>query len=206
MTSTGVGAAAENTRNVRNRSAIPSLPLGEGVKLCKEGGVAEVLSRWRIHSQEDPRTPRRPPITDFVALNTEAIKSGHRTAKQFRDYKAQLGAANTLPTPKTPRGRASQRPQIPDITFGMKNRASSPIFDILAHEYGRRWVQENIKTRSEYERRHTVKFPPFAHTRASILRTNAAPPLVTVHPHTRTRYAQIGPALDTCRKHISSTI
>ncbi|XP_077457192.1 cilia- and flagella-associated protein 77 [Stigmatopora argus] len=201
-----MNSTVETTRKVRNQSAIPSLPLGEGVKLCKEGGVAEVLSRWRIHSQQEVRTPRRPTVPDFVALNQEAVKSGHVTAKQFREYKAQLGAANHLPTPKTPRGRASQHLPIPDITFGMKNRASSPMFDILAHEYGRRWTQENLKARSEYERRHAVKFPHFGHTRASILRSNAAPPLVNVHPHTRTRYTQVGPALDTCRKHVSSTI
>ncbi|XP_061672180.1 cilia- and flagella-associated protein 77 isoform X2 [Syngnathoides biaculeatus] len=176
----------------------PPLTAGAGSRFRGDGGVAAALSRWRVQSRQEVPPPRRLPAPNFVTLNQEAVKSGHVTAKQLREYRERMGAVKHSPAPRAHRGGASQRPQVPDITFGVKNRAPSPLFDILSHEYARRWTQENLKSRSEHERRNAVKCLSFAHTRTSLLRTNTALP--HINTHTRARYAQVGPALDTFRK------
>ncbi|XP_077378467.1 cilia- and flagella-associated protein 77 isoform X1 [Festucalex cinctus] len=158
--------------------------------------VRAALSRWRVQSQQENARPRHPPVLDFVGLNREAIKCGHITSKQLKEYKAQMGVAKHSSALKVHRTRPAQPPQIPDITFGRKSRAPSPLFDILAHEYARRWIEENVKAGSE---RHTAKRLSFRHTRTSLMRSASAPPHVNTHTRPCARYAQVGPALDTFR-------
>ncbi|XP_077416913.1 cilia- and flagella-associated protein 77 isoform X2 [Vanacampus margaritifer] len=196
MTSPGVGGAGESTP-IKEGSEDPPSTSGVYLGLQASGGVADALSRWRVQSQLEGPRARHPPVLDFVGLNREAVKCGHVTSKQLKEYKAQMGVAKHSSTPK--RTRAQQQPQIPDITFGLKSRAPSPLFDILAHEYARRWMQENMKVRSEHERRHAAKCLSFGHTRTSLMRSASAPPHVNTHTHTCARYAQVGPALDTFR-------
>ncbi|XP_061881241.1 cilia- and flagella-associated protein 77 isoform X1 [Entelurus aequoreus] len=136
------------------------------------GGVAEVLSGWRVQSQQQSSAPRQPRTPDFVALNRDAVRCGLVTAKQLKEYRAQR--AKQDPDPKVQRVRTSQHPAIPDITFGINTtRSASPFFDLLSHEYGRRWREDIMKRSRDGERfkRGQCGFP--IETRTSLLRRSA---------------------------------
>ncbi|XP_051923894.1 cilia- and flagella-associated protein 77-like isoform X1 [Hippocampus zosterae] len=195
MTSAGMGVARDSLP-IKG----PPSTVGASSGSHSQVGVAEVLSRWRVQIRQQPPPQRHPPVPNFVTLNQKAVKSGHVTVKQVKEYRAQASVAKASPASKAHRGRAPQRTQIPDITFGVKSRAPTPFYDVLSHEYARRWIEDQMKRRSEHERRHVAKCVSFAHTRTSLLRTQNAHPHINAHTHTCGRYAQVGPALDTFRK------
>uniref|UniRef100_A0A8C9XSZ7 Uncharacterized protein n=1 Tax=Sander lucioperca TaxID=283035 RepID=A0A8C9XSZ7_SANLU len=86
--------------------------------------VMSVLSSWRVQSRRGHSAPHQPLITDFVSLNRDAVKSGLVTAKELSQYRAQRGEARSkIPAPKQKEGRASWRPAVPDITFGVTTRS-----------------------------------------------------------------------------------
>ncbi|XP_061749734.1 cilia- and flagella-associated protein 77 [Nerophis ophidion] len=116
-----------------------------------DGGVAEVLSGWRVQSKQQSSAPRKPRTPDFVALNRDAARCGLVTAKQLKEYRAQR--AKQDPVPKVQRARTSPHPAIPDITFGISTtRSASPFFDLLSHDYGRRWREDIMKRSRDSER------------------------------------------------------
>ncbi|XP_061134322.1 cilia- and flagella-associated protein 77 isoform X2 [Syngnathus typhle] len=207
MTSPAEGVTRES---MRDDSLPRAPPLTGGASSRFPADVAQALSRWSVQCRQQVPPPRTPlTVPDFVTLNQEAIKSGCVTAKQLREYRAQMGVVKHSAASKAHRGRAPQRPQVPDITFGVKTRPRSPLFDLLSHEYGRRWLEDNVKSRNEHaRRRHAVKCVPFTHTRTSLLRNNPAPPHMKTRTQTCARYAQVGPALDTFskRRHAKPTV
>nr|XP_057927518.1 cilia- and flagella-associated protein 77 [Doryrhamphus excisus] len=152
-----------------------------------EGGVAEVLSHWRVHeSKQESPAPCRQLTRDFVALNRDAVRSGLVTSKQMKEYRARMGVAEQKPAPKVQKARTSQRPDVPDITFGVKTtRASSPLSHLLSHEYARRWRDDVIKGSRACEPRQRC----FGDTRTTLVRRS------TSLPHTQASHA-----VDTFRK------
>uniref|UniRef100_A0A4W6FN55 Cilia- and flagella-associated protein 77 n=1 Tax=Lates calcarifer TaxID=8187 RepID=A0A4W6FN55_LATCA len=124
----------------------PDFTFGTSSGSLRDGGVADVLSSWRIQSRRGDSAPHRPVVPDFVSLNREAVKSGLVTSKEMSQYRAQGGGAKTQRGP-APRqmleGGASRRP-VPDITFGVTMRASSPLSDLLSHQYARRWLDDQL--------------------------------------------------------------
>uniref|UniRef100_M4AT00 Uncharacterized protein n=1 Tax=Xiphophorus maculatus TaxID=8083 RepID=M4AT00_XIPMA len=82
---------------------------------------------------------------DFVVLNRDAVRSGLVTAKELRQYRLQMGDLQIQAAEQQQRCRTSRRPHlVPDITFGIRNRPSSPLADVLAHHYGHRWLEEQL--------------------------------------------------------------
>ncbi|KAG5840858.1 hypothetical protein ANANG_G00193120 [Anguilla anguilla] len=97
----------------------------------RDGGVPEAISHWHSHSLPGNQSSARAKMgeKDFVALNREGVKSGLVTAKEHY--------------------------QIPDMTFGVPTRPSTPIADLLEHQYSKRWLEEQqAKDRARLERRH----------------------------------------------------
>ncbi|KAM3867590.1 cilia- and flagella-associated protein 77 [Diretmus argenteus] len=93
----------------------------------RDGGVAEA----------DP---------DFVSLNRDGVKSGLVTAKELSQYRAQRVRTQQNP-PRLPEHRPHRSPEAPprraaDITFGITTRASSPLSELLSHQYARHWLDE----------------------------------------------------------------
>ncbi|XP_054467340.1 cilia- and flagella-associated protein 77-like isoform X1 [Anoplopoma fimbria] len=166
-----------------------------------DGGVAEVLSNWRVQSRRGDSAPHRPLVPDFVSLNRDAVKSGLVTSKELSQYRAQGGGARRQnPAPEHQEDVASWRPEVPDITFGVTTRPSSPLSDLLSHQYARRWKEEQLSRNrtGNHKQLQRVKPGSIPDTRTSLLRRSRALP-VTQKPFTLTRFSQVAPAVDTFR-------
>ncbi|XP_068617050.1 cilia- and flagella-associated protein 77 [Brachionichthys hirsutus] len=162
----------------------------------RDGGVAEVLSSWRVQSKRDASAGRVPP--DFVSLNRDAVRSGLVTSKDMSQYRAQRGGAGTLQN--TPNPRRTRAPPVPDVTFGLPTRPPSPLADLIAHRYGQRWLDEQRRRSQTINRRQQqkVKTGSSADTRTSLLRRSKALP-VTKTPFKMRWFSQVPSALDTFR-------
>lgn len=178
-----------------------------------EGGVAQVLSSWNVVSRRGHSASVLPPV-DFVTLNRNAVKSGLVTAKELSRYRAQRPPPRVQPItrqhqsdqPTTAQGRQGL---VPDITFGLVGRPDSALDLLLAHEYGQRWIREQLK-RNEMENRRLsaarVKLSTITDTRTSLLRKTHSLPQNTAQILPRTsRYSKVGPALQTFREPKSRT-
>uniref|UniRef100_A0A3B4WKR3 Cilia and flagella associated protein 77 n=1 Tax=Seriola lalandi dorsalis TaxID=1841481 RepID=A0A3B4WKR3_SERLL len=136
----------------------PDFTFGTNSSSLRDGGVAE--GNWRVQSRRGDSAPQRPLVPDFVSLNREAVKSGLVTSKELSQYRAQGGGARTRPpAPKQQEGGASWRPAVPDITFGVTTRASSPLSDLLSHQYARRWLDQQLSRNqtSNHRELHRVR-------------------------------------------------
>ncbi|KAM9391790.1 cilia- and flagella-associated protein 77 [Pholidichthys leucotaenia] len=158
-----------------------------------DGGVAEILSSWRVPPRrEDLQHP------SFVSLNREAVKSGLVTSKQLSQYRA-VKTQNSTPRPRGP--GASRRPlPVPHITFGVPNRAPSPISDLLSHLYAQRWLDQQLaRNRTSQNQNQNQKVGPVKDTRTSILRRSQSLPGIHAPKKTLKHVSQVGPALETFR-------
>ncbi|KAM4745987.1 cilia- and flagella-associated protein 77 [Anableps anableps] len=160
--------------------------------LNRDGGVAEALSNWPLQ----PRREESVQGPDFVCLNRDAVQSGLVTAKELRQYLLQMGRVRVQhQTTKQPQDRTAQRPSaVPDITFGIKNRPSSPLNDLLAHQYGQRWIEEQLSR--NHSGLNKTKLGRPAETRTSLMRRCRTLPVQYV-PFTLPQFTQIPAALDT---------
>ncbi|XP_076587689.1 cilia- and flagella-associated protein 77 [Chaetodon auriga] len=177
----------------------PDFTFGTSSSSHRDGGVAEALSSWTVQSRCADSARSVPP--DFVSLNRDAVKSGLVTSKELGQYRAWRGVARTQkPAPKHKEGRASQSPAGPDITFGVRNRAPSPLSHLLSHQYARRWLDQQLSGNqtSNHKQLQRVKPGYIPDTRSSLLRRSRALP-VTQTPFKLSCFTQVPPALDTFR-------
>ncbi|KAI3372188.1 hypothetical protein L3Q82_007040 [Scortum barcoo] len=124
----------------------PDFTFGTSSSSIRDEGVAEVLSSWRVQPRREDSAPHQPAVPDFVSLNRNAVRSGLVTSKELSQYRAQRGGAmSQSPAHKKQRGGASQRPAMPDITFGVTTRASSPLSNLLSHQYARDWLDQQLR-------------------------------------------------------------
>ncbi|XP_069001429.1 cilia- and flagella-associated protein 77 [Embiotoca jacksoni] len=172
----------------------PDFTFGTSSSLLSNGGVPGVLSSWTVQSRREDSAQR----PNFVSLNRDAVKSGLVTSKELSQYRAQRGGAtHRSPTPKQREGRASLR-SAPDVTFGVTNRASSPLSDLLSNQYAHRWMDEQMSRNQTSNNKDKVKLGRAAETRTSLLRRSRSLP-VTQTPFKLPHFTQVGPALDTFR-------
>ncbi|XP_038559300.1 cilia- and flagella-associated protein 77 [Micropterus salmoides] len=180
----------------------PDFTFGASSSLLKDGGVAEVLSSWRVQSKRGDSAAHHPVAPDFVSLNRDAVKSGLVTSKELSQYRAQRGgAASQKLVPKKREGGASRRPAVPDIMFGVTTRAPSPLSDLLSHQYAHRWLDEQLsrnQTSKQQQQQQRMKPGRILDTRTSLLRRSRALP-VTQTPFKLAHFTQVPPALDTFR-------
>ncbi|KAK0136788.1 Cilia- and flagella-associated protein 77 [Merluccius polli] len=162
-----------------------------------DGGVAEALSLWRMKPAPGGSARLQPLQVDYVSMNREGVKSGLVTAKELTQYRAQWASENHSHHPHHTHTRRTNRTSgVPDITFGITTRPPSPLSDLLAHQYGQRWLDEQ-------QRHHntSLKHPDkvklcISDTRTSLLRRSR--PLPKSEPQcTIRRFTKVGPALDT---------
>ncbi|XP_051807229.1 cilia- and flagella-associated protein 77 [Acanthochromis polyacanthus] len=173
----------------------PDFTFGTSSSSLKHGGVAEVLSSWKVPSRPEGSVVR----LDFVSLNRDAVRSGLVTSKEISQYRAQRGGPSIQsPAPRCCEGGASRHPApVPDMTFGVRNRPSSPLSDLLSHQYGRSWLDEQL-SRNQNSTTHQVKPGGAAETRTTLMRRSRALP-VTHSPVQLSQFTQVSPALDTFR-------
>lgn len=172
-----------------------------------QGGVAQVLSSWRVASHHGPSAPVLPPVVDFVALNQDAVKSGIVTAKQLSQYRARRPCRPQRITEQQRRAQPITEQQrkglVPDIVFGLTNRPDSPLDRLLAHEYGHRWIRDQLKRNQTETQRLSaarMKLGSISETRTSLLRKTHTLPQNQVQTRSRpNHFSQVQAALDTFR-------
>ncbi|XP_056275116.1 cilia- and flagella-associated protein 77 isoform X2 [Pseudoliparis swirei] len=206
-----IKAALGQTRSGGRSLPGPEFTFGISSGSIGDGGVAEALSSWKVQSRRGDSAPHRPLVPDFVSLNRDAVKSGLVTSKELSQYRAQRGGdRRENPAPSRREGVAVQHPAVPDITFGITARPSSPLADLLSHEYARRWTDEQLRSNrtSNHKQLHTMKAGSIPDTRSSLLRRSRTLPvtqtLLTVpRVNQLTLPVQVAPSLDTFRNHES---
>ncbi|XP_013770381.1 cilia- and flagella-associated protein 77 [Pundamilia nyererei] len=150
------------------------------------------LSSWNVQPRQEESAAQH---ADFVSLNREAVKSGMVTPKELSQYRAQRAQSSAS---KLRHGRLPRcRDQVPDITFGVRNRPSSPMSDVLSHQYAQRWLHDQLKNQTNNLKCKT-KPGCIPDTRTSLLRRSKSLPVIETPPKPA-RFAQVGPALDTFR-------
>ncbi|KAM4579422.1 cilia- and flagella-associated protein 77 isoform 1-T2 [Fundulus diaphanus] len=163
----------------------------------RDGGVAEALSSWRVQPRQEDATC----CLDFVSLNRDAVRSGLVTSKELSQYRAQRTWVKAQkPATKQHEGRASRQPPVvPDITFGVRNRPSSPLADILSHQYGQRWIDQQLTRNQTNSHKRTIKPGQAAETRTTLLRKTRYLP-VKQKPFRLPQFSQVPAALNTFRE------
>ncbi|CAI5682546.1 unnamed protein product [Oreochromis niloticus] len=171
----------------------PDFTFGTSSNLLRDGGVAEALSSWNVQPRQEESATQ---LADFVSLNREAVKSGMVTPKELSQYRAQRAqsSASELRHGRLPR----RRDQVPDITFGVRNRPSSPMSDVLSHQYVQRWLHDQLSKNQTNNLKCKMKPGCIPDTRTTLLRRSKSLPVVETPPKPA-RFAQVGPALDTFR-------
>uniref|UniRef100_A0A673J3F3 Cilia and flagella associated protein 77 n=1 Tax=Sinocyclocheilus rhinocerous TaxID=307959 RepID=A0A673J3F3_9TELE len=96
------------------------------------------VSSWHTHTMS---TRNREAERDFIALNREGVKSGLVTAKELQQYRATHDIRRQ---PLTREGFHRSAPdRIPaDASFGVTNRPSTPISELIEYKYAQRWLEE----------------------------------------------------------------
>uniref|UniRef100_A0A3Q3F3G9 Cilia and flagella associated protein 77 n=1 Tax=Kryptolebias marmoratus TaxID=37003 RepID=A0A3Q3F3G9_KRYMA len=130
----------------------PDFTFGTSSDSLRDGGVAQ--GSWSVQSRHEDTT--RPP--DFVSLNRNAVRSGLVTAKELNQYRTQVGRTTVQSQASGQRGGgASRQPlALPDITFGVTNRAPSPLADLLSYQYARRWFEDQSRNQTSNQK-HQVR-------------------------------------------------
>ncbi|KAF3695255.1 Cilia- and flagella-associated protein 77 [Channa argus] len=175
----------------------PDFTYGISNSSLRDGGVAEVLSSWRVQSRRADSAPHQLFTPDFVSLNRDAVKSGLVTSKELSQYRVQRAKAQS----RAPRRQEpSRQPAVPDITFGVTSRAPSPLKDLLSHQYAQRWFEDQRSRGQTGTNRQLQRIRPgcIPDTRTSLLRRSRPLP-VTQTLFKLPRFSQVPAALDTFR-------
>ena len=100
-------------------------------------------------------------VRDFLALNKAALKSGAVNAKQNSHYRSlndiqkrvKIGGGGRLDDPSSLDGAFNRKKTNfpPGMTFGLPNRPSTPVSEVLEHRYLREWIEAMERTEAEHE-------------------------------------------------------
>jgi len=146
-----------------------------------DGGVPEALSTWaNLAKDSKTREERFQIVRDYISLNKEAAKNGCTTTKQ----NGQFRILNDI-TRKVKLGGGSagsmERKQInfPEgHTFGMANRPTTPLGDVLGHKYLKDWLIEQERNeciKNEEKAEQSKVISGAYHTKASWLKNAKIP-------------------------------
>ncbi|XP_024120370.1 cilia- and flagella-associated protein 77 [Oryzias melastigma] len=170
----------------------PDVPLG--IRTFSNGSVAEVLSNWGV--QPSPKEIRSFQNKNFVSLNRDAVRAGVVTSKEMSQYRAQRAKAPIQRRSSSQDKREASGRSAPDIKFGVKQRQSNNMADILSHTYGHLWLEKQLSRPRKPEKRVKPLVP--AETRTVLLRKSRSLPTIK-QPVKLPEFAQVAPALNTFR-------
>ena len=114
--------------------------------------MPEALSHW-INQAKDSKTrdERYRIVKDYIGLNKAAAKSGCVNTKQNDQFRALNDIRKKVRVGGTDMGSAEnglsrQKTCFPaDMTFGMPNRPSTPLHEVLEHRYLYSWLDDMQK-------------------------------------------------------------
>ncbi|XP_062236432.1 cilia- and flagella-associated protein 77 [Platichthys flesus] len=178
----------------------PDFTFGTSSSLMQNGGVAEVLSSWRVQPRGEAADPHKVLVPDFVSLNRNAVKAGLVTSNELRQYRAQVGGGKTKhPAPKLQEGGASQKLVVPDITTrDVSVRPASPLSHLLSHQYAHRWKEEQLSRIQTSNHNQQLRTKPGSDTRTSLLRRSRPLPVLRSQV-TWKHFNQVPPAVSSFR-------
>ncbi|EPQ17584.1 hypothetical protein D623_10010129 [Myotis brandtii] len=159
-----------------------------------DGGVPEAIGHWNVFK---PQPTRHQELNrDYIATNRGAVKAGLVTARETLLYK-QL---NDFRVSSKDNRRYRKEPTFipPNMTFGIQARPSTPLFDLLQHQYQKLWVQEQKATQKaiKLEKKQKVSLGKLYETRSSQLRKYKPPVKLDALWH-MPHFQKVGPQLDT---------
>ncbi|KAM5145909.1 cilia- and flagella-associated protein 77 [Mantella aurantiaca] len=169
----------------------PDFTYGQN-SFLKEGGVAAAIGHWQT---VEAKARQRKLESDFVALNREAVKSGLVTATEHQIFR------NThkiwLPFNE---GRIKDHSLHipPGMTFGISNRPSTPINELIEHKYQNIWLEQQRQATEALRilSMEKKKMDKVQDTRTTMLRRfqPEADPAPLWH---LPRFQKVGPSLNT---------
>ncbi|XP_045702254.1 cilia- and flagella-associated protein 77 [Phyllostomus hastatus] len=159
-----------------------------------DGGVPEAIGHWNAFKPQPIRSQELAP--NYIAMNRGAVKAGLVTARENFLYR-QLNFVRV--SDKDERRVKKEPPFIPpNMTFGVRARPSTPLFDLLQHRYQQLWVQEQKAAQKaiKLEKKHKVILGKLYETRSSQLRKYKPPVRLDALWH-MPHFQKVGPHLDT---------
>ena len=133
-----VGQAKPTTRNLPNDNFAFGRPNGK-ITPASEGKFfylkIAVINEWHSHQAS---TINKPDPRDFKKLNKMSIREKQFTSPQFTSFRKSNDARVAL-------GVINERTiKLPgeDFTYGRKNRPQTPVYTIIANNYGEEASQE----------------------------------------------------------------
>lgn len=85
-----------------------------------------MLRDWKVHVKSKPPEKQ----VDFIGQNIRYVKKKSKNPKKSLEIKNRVNRSQD---------------DIPDISFGLKNRPSTPIADVINFEYSKKAVAERMK-------------------------------------------------------------
>uniref|UniRef100_UPI00398F486B cilia- and flagella-associated protein 77 n=1 Tax=Pristiophorus japonicus TaxID=55135 RepID=UPI00398F486B len=185
---------SELGKGKRSGNTLPGLNYVYGsYNVINDGGVPAAIGSWRT-IQPKAQAKLQKLKRNFAALNKAALKAGLVTPQEIYQFRATHDIGT--------KGSKTEKKEglLPEITYGMPRRPSTPMFDLLEHKFQQQWIEDQ-RTKEHTKRKkkaHQVTLIKNYQTRASVL-SKAVPcvdPPPIVHPLC---YQKIGPHLDTFR-------
>ncbi|NWR63558.1 CFA77 protein, partial [Bucorvus abyssinicus] len=170
---------AELGKPQRNCYTLPGIDFSYGLYIHgTDGGVAEAIGHWNTVKPRAVLAQKMP--RDFITMNRGALKAGYTTAHEFNLYykakdirrKDEDNNRFKICPPKAPA----------DMTYGIKTRPSTPLFDLLQHKYKELWMEQQraLAAAQQAEKKKVTLlqqcFPLlFCETRTTLLRKQPVP-------------------------------
>lgn len=105
-----------------------------------EPSAGEVIHQWKFHTPNDEAAPSR----DFVRTNKEAVDSGCIDAKQNATFRfTKMYRQHKGPFPN--KEEESFHKRLDKMTFGRKNKTSTPIHRVVTGEFQRAFIANQKK-------------------------------------------------------------
>ncbi|XP_018421255.1 PREDICTED: uncharacterized protein C9orf171 homolog [Nanorana parkeri] len=194
-------------KSMNNNQLLQKAELGKTKKRCfslpgpdftyglnsflKEGGVAAAIGHWQV---VEAKARQRKLERHYVALNREAVKSGLVTAAEHQTFRN----THNIWRPNERRVKDLTLPIPPGMTFGIPNRPSTPILELVEHKYQNLWLEQQ-RQMTETLRLLSIKKVGMAKvldTRTTMLRRYQPEP-DPAPLWQLPRYQKVGPHLDT---------
>ncbi|NXF09604.1 CFA77 protein, partial [Smithornis capensis] len=156
---------AEVGKPLRNCYSLPGFDFTYGLYMPRrDGGVAEAIGHW---DAVKPRTVKRIMPRDFVTMNRLAVPAGCTTAREFALYSKFKDIRC--------KDKDNWVTKIPDITFGLPPRPSTPMFDLIQHRYKEEWMEQQRARRVFQKIEKKKVLDKVRENRTSFLRSHPPP-------------------------------
>lgn len=169
-----------------------------------DGGVPEALSTWANAAKDSKsREDRFQIVRDYIRLNKEAARNGCTTTKENDQYRVLNDITRRVKIGGGSDGTFHKKTMnFPEgHTFGMPNRPTTPLCEVLEHKYLKDWLrdQERTETRRVEAKVEASKVISGAyHTKSSWLK-NAKIPVEERPLWKMARFRNVDAAVDSFR-------